>query len=372
MVLLTDAIADPDPKDWPDVPTGWDVRSHSMRKTVELVGGMGIPLYVVLVGDPVGEVAGRDREQSPGFVLDLVRAANGAAAAPLAQTLASFFQDDGLLLRKFVYRVAPDEGLKKIEPVVTAHRVAAARGHRAQDLRYFVLPLLLILVALLGLLVRSFPGPGDLEILELARRPARRTWRPTGSTASPDGTWSAQGLSLAADARAAAATFTLLGGSLELTGAGLDTDGLDPRDAALLPLGLDGGASRPRVRRPTPGAREDKIHALNLDYAARSLAPRGGGAGAHPSPGERTRIGRGRLRAGQGAPRPRRGAAPAAPRAPRPGRDLREGRRAAARSRRAAPSASAATASSCARSRGAAARTRGSCSTTTACPPCSA
>ena len=118
MVLLTDAIADPDPKDWPDVPTGWDARSHSMRKTVELVGGMGIPLYVVLVGDPVGEVAGRDREQSPGFVLDLVRASNGAAAAPLAQTLASFFQDDGLLLRKFVYRVAPDEGLKKIEPVV--------------------------------------------------------------------------------------------------------------------------------------------------------------------------------------------------------------------------------------------------------------
>ena len=80
MVLLTDAIADPDPKDWPDVPTGWDARSHSMRKTVELVGGMGIPLYVVLVGDPVGEVAGRDREQSPGFVLDLVRACSVPAS----------------------------------------------------------------------------------------------------------------------------------------------------------------------------------------------------------------------------------------------------------------------------------------------------
>ena len=40
MVLLTDAIVDPDPKDWPDVPPGWDVRSHSMRKTVELVREM--------------------------------------------------------------------------------------------------------------------------------------------------------------------------------------------------------------------------------------------------------------------------------------------------------------------------------------------
>lgn len=269
MVLLTDAIADPDPKDWPDVPTGWDVRSHSMRKTVELVGGMGIPLYVVLVGDPVGEVAGRDREQSPGFVLDLVRASNGAAAAPLAQTLASFFQDDGLLLRKFVYRVAPDEGLKKIEPVVQRIVSPPRAGIELKIFLWFVLPLLLILVALLGLLVRSFPGPGDVEVLELARHP------PTHVAAdrihrSPDGTWSTQGLSLVADARAAAATFTLLGGSLELCGSGLDTDGLDPRDAALLPLGLE--EVRRKLEEATDaGSREDKIHALNLDYAARSL-----------------------------------------------------------------------------------------------------
>jgi hypothetical protein len=269
MVLLTDAIADPDPKDWPDVPTGWDARSHSMRKTVELVQGMGIPLYVVLVGDPVGEVAGRDREQSPGFVLDLVRASNGAAAAPLAQTLASFFQDDGLLLRKFVYRVAPDEGLKKIEPVVQRIVSPPRAGIELRIFLWFVLPLLLILVALLGLLVRSFPGPGDVEILELAQR------SPTHVAAdrihrSPDGTWSTQGLSLAADARAAAATFTLLGGSLELSGSGLDTDGLDPRDAALLPLGLE--EVRRRLEEATDaGSREDKIHALNLDYAARSL-----------------------------------------------------------------------------------------------------
>jgi len=96
LVLVTDAIVDPDPKDWSDVPPGWDVRSHSMRKTVDLVREMQIPLYVMLIGDPAGEVAGRDREQSPGFVLDLVQAANGAAAAPLAQTVAAFFQDDGV------------------------------------------------------------------------------------------------------------------------------------------------------------------------------------------------------------------------------------------------------------------------------------
>jgi hypothetical protein len=271
MVLLTDAIVDPDPADWPDVPPGWDARTHSARKTVELLGEMRIPLYVILVGRPPGEVAGRDREQSPGFVLDMVQAANGAAAAPLAQTLAAFFQDDGLLLRKFVYRVAPHEGLAKIEPVVRRIAAPPRAGIELRIFLWFVLPLLLILVALLGLLVRSFPGPGDLEILELSlAHPVHvavdRIHR------APDGTWSTQGLSLAADARSAAATFTLQGGGIDLTGAGLDTSGLDPRDAALLPLDLD--AMRRALETATDaGSREDKIHALNLDYAARSLAP---------------------------------------------------------------------------------------------------
>ena len=189
---------------------GTCARTRSARRSSSSAS-MGIPLYVVLVGDPRGDVAGRDREQSPGFVLDMVQAANGQAASPLAQTLASFFQDDGLLLRKFVYRVAPHEGLKKIEPVVKRIASPPRAGIEMRIFGYFVLPLLLILVSLLGLLVRSFPGPGDLEILELAvdqpvHVAADRIHR------APDGTWSAQGLSLAADARAAAATFTLQGG----------------------------------------------------------------------------------------------------------------------------------------------------------------
>jgi hypothetical protein len=290
MVLLTDAIPDPDPKDWPDVPAGWEPRSHSVRKTVELLGGMRIPLYVVLIGSPPDDAAveGGDREQSPGFVLDMVRAANGMAAAPLAQTVASFFQDDGVLLRKFVYRVAPHEGLAKIEPVVKRIAAPPRAGIEARIFLWFVLPLLVILVGLLGLLVRSFPGPGDLEIVELAvAQPvhvaADRIHR------APDGTWSTQGLSLAADARAAAATFTLQRTSLELTGAGLDTSGLDPRDAALLPLGLD--EVRAAIEGATDhGSREDKIHALNLDYAARSLDPREAERILTRPPAERSRL----------------------------------------------------------------------------------
>jgi hypothetical protein len=288
MVLITDAIPDPDPRDWPDLPKGGDVRSQSVRETVRLVAEMHVPLYVVLVGDPAGEVAGKDREQSPGFVLDLVRAANGAAAAPLAQTIASFFQDDGLLLRKFVYRVQPQEGLKKIEPVVKRIASPPKAGIEMRIFGYFVLPLLLILFGLLGLLVHSFPGAGDLEVLELAiDQPVHvavdRVHR------VPDGTWSAQGLSLVGDARAAAATFTLQGGHLDLTGVGLDRRGLDPRDAALLPMDLD--ETRRALEAATDaGGREDKIHALNLDYSARGLDPREAERILTRPPAERARL----------------------------------------------------------------------------------
>ena len=288
LVLVTDAIVDPDPADWKDVPPGWDARTHSARRTVELVRELGIPLYVMLIGDPQGQVTGQDREQSPGFVLDLVQAANGAKATPLAQTVAAFFEDDGLLLRKFVYRVAPAEGLARIEPVVKRIAQPPRAGIELRIFGYFVLPLLLILVALLGLLVRSFPGPGDLEVLELALDQPLHVATDRIHRA-PDGTWSAQGLSLVEDPRSAAASFTLAAREPELSGAGLDTSGLDPRDAALLALDPD-GIRRALEAATDGGTREDKIHALNLDYAARGLDPREAERLLMSSSAERARI----------------------------------------------------------------------------------
>jgi len=288
LVLVTDAIADPDPKDWQDVPPGWDPRTHSMRKTVELVREMGMPLYVMLVGDPVGEVSGRDREQSPGFVLDLVQAANGAAAAPLAQTVAAFFKDDGVLLRKFVFRVAPSEGLAKIEPVVKRISAPPRAGIELKIFGYFVLPLLLILILLLGLLVRSFPGPGDLEVLELAADQPLHVATDKIHRA-PDGTWSAQGLSLVEDSLTAAVSFTLQRRELELGGEGLNRSGLDPRDAALLALDVE-GVRRAIEAATDGGSREDKIHALNLDYAARGLKSQEAERLLLTAPAERARV----------------------------------------------------------------------------------
>jgi hypothetical protein len=269
MVLLTDAIPDPDPADWPDVPRGWDARTESVRRAIALLAEMRVPLYVVLVGDPPADAHASNPERSPGFVLDMVRAANGRAAAPLAQSIASFFADDGLLLRKFVYRVAPQEGLPKIEPVVRRIAAPPRPGVELRIFSYVIVPLALFLVALLGILVRAFPGPGDVEVVELAmNQPAHvaadRVHR------SSEGLWSEEGLSLAADAREAAATFTLQMATLEDNPS--DAASLDPRDAALLPLSLD-EVRRTLEAATDAGSREEKIHALNLDYAARSLQP---------------------------------------------------------------------------------------------------
>ena len=296
----------------------------------------------------------------------MVRAANGAAAAPLAQTLASFFQDDGLLLRKFVYRVEPRRGAQ--EDRAGGERIVAPprAGIELRIFAWFVLPLLLILVALLGLLVRSFPGPRGPRDPRARDRPARpRGRRPLHR--APDGTWSAQGLSLASRRSQAAATFTLQAAGPRALRDGLDPAGLDPRDAALLPLDLD-EVRRALEAATDAGTREDKIHALNLDYAARSLRRRGGGADPHPLARRARPTRRRRLRPGEGAPRLQRRPASPAPRAARAGGHLREGRGSPRPRGGTARCASAATASSCARSPAAAARTRGSCCTTTACP----
>ena len=231
MILLTDAILDPQPSDWADmnVPPRFDLRNYVAEQTVALVKQMGVPLYVILVGEnvpPAREVMG-NAERAPGLILDMVRAANGRQASPMAQSLSAFFEDDGLLLKKFVFRVRPEEGLKKVEPVV---KRIAAPARPTVELRFFsilILPALLFLLLLIGIAVRSFPGPGDLEIVELSRESPVHVAVDRLHKLQAGG-WGSRGLSMVGDVKEAAATLTYQASGVDLTGAGLDTTGLDP------------------------------------------------------------------------------------------------------------------------------------------------
>jgi hypothetical protein len=182
--------------------------------------------------------------------------------------MASFFADDGVLLKKFVFRVEPHEGLKRIEPIVKRIATPSSAVVEFQFLSALVLPLALFVTLLLGILVRSFPGPGDVEVVEL------ETGVPVHLAVDKlhkvEGGWSNAGLSRVADAKEAAATLTYEAAKLDLTGQGLDTTGLDTLVAWLLPLPLD------ELRRAfddiaVKGTKEEKIFALNLDYMAKNL-----------------------------------------------------------------------------------------------------
>jgi hypothetical protein len=269
MILVTDAILDPQPADWADmmVPPGADLRAHVVQQSLALVRDMQVPLYVVLIGDAEGGLGGDER--APGLVMDLVRAANGPAATPMAQTVASFFDDNGVLLKKFIFRVTPQEGLKKVEPVVRRITAPASRSVEAQFLSVMVVPFVLFLALLLGILVRSFPGPGDMEVVELSRDTplhvaADRLHKVDG------GGWSAQGLSLVAEPRDATATFAWQTPQVDLAGKGLDLAGADDLTCSLLALDLD-ELRRALAELTSEGSKEHKIHALNLDYVARNL-----------------------------------------------------------------------------------------------------
>ena len=114
---------------------------------------------------------------------------------------------------------------------------------------------------LLGVLVRSFPGPGDVEVLELGLGKPAHVAADRGSK---------QGLSLVADAKDASATLTYQAPSLDLAGVGTDGVGADPVVQALLPLSID-ELRRKLDALSAEGSKEEKIFALNLDYMAKNM-----------------------------------------------------------------------------------------------------
>jgi hypothetical protein len=291
MILLTDAILDPGPADWEDLggpPAGEALKGFAVERTRALVAEMEIPLYVILVGEPPADGEGQGEERAPQLILDLVRAANGARASEMAQTLSAFFADDGLLVRKFVFRVAPNEGLERIEPVVRRIVAPPRPQVEAQVFTFLVLPLTLTVFLLLGIAVRSFPGPGDLEVLEL------RLGVPVHVAADrlhklESGGWAPKGLSLARQPKDAAATFTYQVPAHDLTGAGVDTSGADALTLTLLPLGIE-DLRRKLEHYSDEGTKEEKIYALNLDYVARNLDPRQAERVLKSGPQERRRT----------------------------------------------------------------------------------
>jgi hypothetical protein len=227
---------------------------------MELLDEMGLPLYVVTVGDLVGSV----------FVRKMVQAANGRLlGSRYAQNVSEFFEDDGIVLRRFIYHVEALGGLEQIVPIV--QRIAQTASYRVE--LSLASSLLLVIAMLVGVGVRSFPGAGDQEVLELrAEHPVHIAVDRLRRISAEVPSWSWRGLSFVEDTMDADATFKLVLGSQELAPEGFAMSHLDGIPGQLLHLSL------PELRHRMnellkSGNKEEMIEALNLDYVAPDFDP---------------------------------------------------------------------------------------------------
>jgi hypothetical protein len=231
VVLITDGKIDPSPK---------------------------LPLYVILIGEEV------DHE----LIQRMVVAANGKLASnDYAQGIADFFDDDGMLLRRFIFRLEKDEGLETIAPIVT--RIATPSTPRVE---FSLVGSLLIAVAvLIGIGVRSFPGSGDRELVEMrVGEPLHIAVDRLRRLSSDVPAWSRKGLSLVESSKGAAAKFTLHEDSSALPPTGFSLDSLDPTGRDLIGLSLP--ALRQRLDHLSKeGNKDEQIYALNLEYVAKDM-----------------------------------------------------------------------------------------------------
>lgn len=260
MVLITDGKMDPSPRDWRDqvVAKDVDLREEVGDRTIRLLGQLGLPLYVILIGEEV------DYE----LIQRMVVGANGSlAASDYAQGIADFFDDDGMLLRRFVFRLEEDEGLEEIEPIVT--RIATPPAPRIE--LGISGSLVAVLALLIGVGVRSFPGSGDREIIEFRKgEPLQIAVDRLRRESSDVPAWSFKGLSLVEASINAVVTMTVLEESTELPPDGLRLDGLEDTARTLIELPL--AELRERIKHLSrEGTKDEQIYGLNLEYAAQEM-----------------------------------------------------------------------------------------------------
>jgi hypothetical protein len=239
------------------VPDDADLRVEAGARTVRLLETLELPLYVILIGQEV------DYE----LIQRMVVAANGSVAASgYAQGIADFFDDDGVLLKRFIFRVEEEEGLEEIEPIVT--RIATPPAPRIE---LGIAGVLLGMIAvLIGVGVRSFPGSGDREIVELSTGSPLQIAVDRLRRISDGPKWSWKGLSLVESSKSAVAMLTAKQSSTELPPTGFDIDGIDATARSLIELPLDELRDR-LAYLSKDGTKDEQIYALNLEYVARDM-----------------------------------------------------------------------------------------------------
>lgn len=156
IIFITDGLMDAFPSDYPEEQFTMksQAQSHARNLTLQLLQENPIPTYIILLGDRYDHY----------FMQQISIRANGIARAnPLMEKAAEFLNNNGFLFKQFIYPLPPQSTMKDVRKVIRTIR------HEGVPRIEWVLLGLLILAVLtfVVMAVRSFPAPGDQEIIQL-------------------------------------------------------------------------------------------------------------------------------------------------------------------------------------------------------------
>ncbi len=155
-ILITDGVQDSFAEDYPEerFELKHQAQSFARGQTYQLLESERVPTYIILLGD----------QYDPHLIEQMSIKANGLARAnPLVEKASEFLKNNGFLLKRFVYRIEPEAGLPEVKQIV--REIAAKDAPRVEYALIFLL--LVAVVVLMILAIRSFPAPGDKEIIDL-------------------------------------------------------------------------------------------------------------------------------------------------------------------------------------------------------------
>lgn len=155
-ILITDGLLDAFPEDYPDerFELKLQAQSYARGQTYQLLERERVPTYIILLGD----------QYDPHLIEQFSIKANGLARAnPLVEKASAFLKNNGFLLKRFVYRIEPEAGLPEVKQIV--QEIAAKDAPKVEFALLFLL--LVAVIVLVILAIRSFPAPGDKEIIDL-------------------------------------------------------------------------------------------------------------------------------------------------------------------------------------------------------------
>lgn len=156
IILVTDGVPDAFPEDYREesFSSKDEAMAFSRSETLGLLEERHVPTYVVLLGSSY------DRD----YMERITVKANGFARAnPLVEKAALFLDNNGSLLRQFLYIVPSNAPMAEL--VKITRRIVTESNPRLEWALFLLIVIPILVLTVLSL--RSFPAPGDTEILKL-------------------------------------------------------------------------------------------------------------------------------------------------------------------------------------------------------------